>query len=129
MRKLGLLTSLLLAVGLWADSLSAQNQLDSIAERAKVRYTNVPRKVLAFYYPWYGNPDQKAGSGRWSHWDNVDQAAERIGSSTHYPELGPYDSHDPELIDLHCAWAKQAGVDGFIASWSDHFLERMARGQ
>lgn len=102
---------------LFPSPLAAQTDLDALVERAKVRYTNVPRKVLAFYYPWYGNADVKGGSGRWAHWGKVDPANEDIAASTNYPALGAYDSHDPKLIAQHCAWAKEAGVDGLIASW------------
>ena len=81
---------------------------------AQTARTDVPRQVLAFYYGWYGNPQK---SGRWVHWSNVEEAAQRIGSSTHYPALGPYDSHAPEVVEQHCRWAKQAGLSGFIVSW------------
>ena len=118
MQRYGVLAAFLLAVACTSGSrLSAEIELEALAERAKVEYAEVPRKVLAFYYPWYGNPDVKGGSGRWSHWAGVDEDKEQIASSTNYPTLGPYDSHDPKLIAQHCAWAKQAGVDGFIASW------------
>jgi len=80
----------------------------------------VPHKVLAFYYPWYGNPHVEGGSGRWSHWSGVDQQHRSIDSSTHYPALGPYDSHDAKLIEQHCRWAKEAGIDGWIVSWWGH---------
>jgi len=73
--------------------------------------------VLAFYYPWYGNPDAKGGSGRWSHWSGVEQEKQRIATSTNYPSLGAYDSHDPQVIARHCRWAKEVGIDGFIISW------------
>ena len=73
-----------------------------------------PKLVLAFYYPWYGNPDV---SGRWIHWSGVDLEKKEIASSTHYPKLGPYDSHDPKVCDQHARWAKENGVDGFIVSW------------
>src|SRR5262249_29665185 len=72
------------------------------------------KQVLAFYYGWYGNPQV---SGSWSHWSGVDEAAKRIGSSTDYPELGPYDSHDPKLIEQHVRKAKEIGITGFIVSW------------
>ncbi len=68
----------------------------------------VARQVLSFYYGWYGAPH---------HWENVDAAAKTIGSSTNWPRLGPYDSHDPKVIDQHCRWAKDAGLTGFIATW------------
>lgn len=81
---------------------------------------SIPRRVLAFYYPWYGNPQAAEGSGRWRHWQDVDEQAKTIGSSTHYPELGPYDSHDPRVITQHCRWASEAGLSGWIVSWWGH---------
>ncbi len=86
----------------------------SLRERARVRYAQLPRKVLAFYYGWYGNPSH---SGRWLHWEEVDPQRKQIASSTHYPTLGAYDSNDPKVLEQHCRWAKQAGLDGFIYSW------------
>jgi hypothetical protein len=88
--------------------------ISDLRERLQVSWAEVPKKVLAFYYGWYGNPQT---SQRWVHWAEVDAAAQRIGSSTHYPALGPYDSHDPEVVAQHCRWAKAAGIDGFIVSW------------
>ena len=72
------------------------------------------REVLAFYYGWYGNPEQ---SGRWVHWEKVDPDKKTIGSSAHFPKLGPYDSHDPKIVEQHCQWASEAGITGFIATW------------
>ena len=113
---------------------AAEIDLDALAARSQVRYTHVPRKVLAFYYPWYGNPNSPDGSGTWSHWNGVDPQARQIASSTHFPRLGPYDSHDPKLIAQHTRWAKSAGVDGFIISWwgkgsfEDRAMERLLDG-
>ena len=84
------------------------------AERPAVRWTKVPKQVLAFYYGWYGNPDV---SKRWVHWKNVDTVKKHIDESTNYPALGPYDSHDPKVVDTHCRQAKDAGLTGFIVSW------------
>ncbi len=85
-----------------------------LEKRLQVRWRDVPKKVLAFYYGWYGNPKV---SGRWHHWEDVDEGKATIGSSTHYPLLGPYDSHDREILTAHCRMAKEAGLDGFIFSW------------
>ena len=118
----------------FCSPLRAQTELDALAERARIEYADVPRQVLAFYYPWYGNADVKGGSGRRSHWSGVDEAKRQIDSSTHYPTLGPYDSHDPKVIAQHCAWAKQAGIDALIVSWwgknsfSDQAMERILDG-
>ena len=117
MRHWPALLGLALAIAFAAGPLAAQTDLAALAHRAQVKYTDVPRKVLAFYYPWYGNAEVPGGSGRWSHWSGVDTAAKQIGSSTNYPVLGPYDSHDPKLIARHAEWSKQAGLDGWIVSW------------
>lgn len=78
---------------------------------------NAARKVLAFYYPWYGNPKYPDGSGRWSHWEGVEEEKKQIASSTNYPKLGAYDSHDPKVIQQHAEWSKQAGIHGWVVSW------------
>src|SRR5438105_11466070 len=71
-------------------------------------------QVLAFYYGWYGTP---ALSGHWVHWKGIDAANRRIDNSADFPPSGPYDSHDPLLVDRQVAEAHAAGVSGFIASW------------
>lgn len=78
------------------------------------RSTKVPKQVLAFYYGWYGNPEV---SQRWYHWKNVDVTRKHIDESTHYPTLGPYDSHDSRIVQEHCRQAREAGLTGFIVSW------------
>ena len=113
---------ILLAVLVWPPPLfgAGEGMPELWAERDRIGYPSVPRKVLTFYYPWYGNAEVTGGSGRWSHWSGVDEEKGRIASSTHYPVLGPYDSHDPKLIAQHAAWSREAGVDGWIASWWGH---------
>lgn len=34
-----------------------------------------------------------------------------------YPQLGQYSSDDESVIRQHIAWAKDAGIDGFIVGW------------
>jgi hypothetical protein len=74
----------------------------------------IPHQVLAFYYIWWGTPQV---SGQWYHWRDVDLAHKEIASATDYPEIGPYDSHDPAVVDRQFRLAKAAGITGFIASW------------
>ena len=83
------------------------------AQRTR-RYERVPRKVLAFYYTWYGRPERH---GAWVHWADVKPEEHDIATSTHYPAKGAYDSHDPAIIDHHIDLAKSHGVDAFIATW------------
>ncbi|MBN1852545.1 MAG: glycoside hydrolase family 99-like domain-containing protein [Pirellulales bacterium] len=79
--------------------------------------TEVPRKVMAFYYPWYGIAEGPGGAGRTVHWGKIEPSRKEIAASTHYPALGAYDSHDPKVIEQHCQWAADAGIDTFIVSW------------
>lgn len=70
--------------------------------------------VHIFYYVWYGNPQI---DGKYIHWDHVlvphwdpkiaasypkgrHTPPEDIGSSF-YPELGPYSSRDPAVLESH----------------------------
>lgn len=94
----------------------------------------VPRKVLTFYYPWYHNPAVPGGSKLGMTWQNVDEKARSISNSTHYPALGPYDSHDPKTIAQHAEWCKKAGIDAWIVSWwgkghhTDRVMPRILEG-
>ena len=90
------------------------SMLEFLKERRQRRYTRVPRKVLAFYYTWYGRPERH---GRWVHWGEVKPDEHDISASTHYPARGAYDSHDPEIIDWHIDLAKRHGLDAFITTW------------
>ncbi|MBE7560294.1 hypothetical protein HS125_15680 [bacterium] len=92
----------------------SQAQLDAYADRASIRYRQVQPRGLAFYYPWYGG---RQANGEYLHWKTVDLEKQSISESPHYPQLGPYDSLDAQVMAQHCAWAKEAGLDGFIVSW------------
>ena len=85
-----------------------------MAPSASAYAGGAPGQVLAVYYGWYGNP---ATTGGWVHWDGVDPANERIGTSAHFPAFGAYDSHDPAIVDRQAAAAHAAGITGFIADW------------
>lgn len=73
--------------------------------------TDFGKRVLAFYYGWYGTPTGPAKT--WLHWDQG--RADRSSAQT--PQLGYYDSADPKIIAQHVTWAKQAGLQGFVLSW------------
>ena len=42
----------------------------------------VSRRVMTFYYPWYGTPDGPGGAGRTVHWGRIDAAKKDIEAST-----------------------------------------------
>jgi hypothetical protein len=87
---------------------------------ATVQPSSVERRVLAFYYPWYGIASGPGGAGKTVHWGKIDARNNDIAASTHYPLLGAYDSHDPAVIEQHCQWAKAAHIDTLIVSWWGH---------
>lgn len=79
------------------------------------------KKVMAFYYTWYGNPEV---SGAWLHWPEGGHDPEQTlpnglpdTGTTNHPSLGLYDSMDPELMKTHLKMAAKAGVDVFICTW------------
>lgn len=116
-KPLGLLVAITLAV---TSLMGAPSDVESVLERTGRERHTVSRRVLAFYYPWYGTDDGPGGAGRTVHWGRIDAANHDIAASTHYPALGAYDSHDPKVIDQHCRWARRAGIDSFIVSWWGH---------
>jgi glycoprotein endo-alpha-1,2-mannosidase len=91
---------------------------------------DVDSSVIAFYYPWYGAPQT---DGHWLHWNHEflphwekrvtdrfpkgrHKPPEDLGS-TYYPELGPYSSRDPSVIDAHMRQLARAGVGSLAVSW------------
>jgi hypothetical protein len=54
--------------------------------------------LLAYYYQWF-QP---------SSWQRA---------KSDYPRLGRYSSDDASVIRTHIAWARSAGIDGFVVSW------------
>jgi len=97
-----------------AEATRSVSMLQFLSQQRARRYRRVPRKVLAFYYTWYGPPDEK---GNALHWGRVSPEKHDIAASTHYPLKGAYDSQDPKLIDWHIDLAKSHGLDAFIATW------------
>ena len=88
--------------------------------------SSIDRRVMAFYYPWYETAEGPGGAGRTVHWGRIDVDNKDIQASTDYPQLGAYDSHGPKIIDQHCQWAKDAGIDTLIVSWwgHNHYTDR-----
>jgi glycoprotein endo-alpha-1,2-mannosidase len=114
MKVTGLALVMLAALFSCQAQQAGDDDVQAVLSRASAKVPRPERMVLAFYYPWYGNPET---SGRWVHWDKVDREKRDIASATHYPTLGPYDSNDPKTVAQHCAWAREAEIGGFICSW------------
>ena len=79
------------------------------------------RLLLAHYMPWYvAKPHSEVWGWHWTmnHFD-PDQVTDgkRAIASHFYPQIGPYDSGDPDVIDYHLLLMKLAGIDGVIVDW------------
>ncbi|WP_330308703.1 MULTISPECIES: endo-1,3-alpha-glucanase family glycosylhydrolase [unclassified Streptomyces] len=70
--------------------------LPAPAPASEVRGGRAP--LLAYYYQWFER----------SSWQRA---------KTDYPRLGRYSSDDASVIRTHIAWARSAGIDGFVVSW------------
>lgn len=93
------------------------------------------RRIHAFYYPWYGNPET---DGEYYHWKHrvlgdveepsVFPGGNDIGAN-YYPEPGCYSSRDPAVVERHMRQLKAAGVGTICLSWwgKDSFEDRAAR--
>ena len=73
--------------------------------------------VLVHYMPWY---ESKPVSGHWGwHWTmnhfNPDRRHEL--ASRYTPQIGAYDSSDPDVLEYQTLEMKIAGVDGVLIDW------------
>ena len=89
-------------------ALAVASALGASPARAAAR----PDPLFAYYYIWFNG----------TSWDRA---------KTDYPVLGRYSSDDRGVMRQHVAWAKRAGIDGFIVSWKstpvlNRRLERLA---
>jgi hypothetical protein len=76
---------------------------------------------MAHYMPWY---TAKPYSGEWGwHWtmNHFDPEKVKDGkrevASRFYPQIGPYDSADPDVLEYHVLLMKFSGLQGAIIDW------------
>ena len=99
------------------------------AQPADVAKTN-PQKLYMHYMPWFETP-YTLGPNNWGyHWKmnnqnpniitpdaNYPNGEKRQIASHYYPQIGPYDSSDPDVIEYHLLLMKLSGVDGVLIDW------------
>ncbi|XP_075969027.1 glycoprotein endo-alpha-1,2-mannosidase-like protein [Anarhichas minor] len=86
--------------------------------------------VHIFYYLWYGSPGMDNKYIHWDHvlvphWDPKIAASHAQGkhtppddiASSFYPELGPYSSRDPTVLESHMAQIEAAAAGVLVLSW------------
>ena len=84
--------------------------------------THVAGKTLMVHYmPWF---EAKPTSKTWGwHWTMNALDPEKVVNgrreiaSHYYPLIGPYDSSDIDVLELHLLTMKLAGIDGVIVDW------------
>jgi hypothetical protein len=72
-----------------------------------------PPVVSAFYYPWFGSPDD----GGYAHWAQNGHAPPVDIASNYYPADGPYSSSNAAVIATQLGEAARAGIDELAVSW------------
>jgi len=80
------------------------------------------KPVLVHYMPWFV---ARPHSPTWGyHWtmnsqdpDGFDGSGQRQIAAHHHPQIGPYDSADPVVLEYHVLLMKLAGIDGVIVDW------------
>ncbi|XP_056413071.1 glycoprotein endo-alpha-1,2-mannosidase-like protein [Hyla sarda] len=108
-----------------SDVISQPQGTANAPDQTKVYYD-----LHVFYYMWYGNPKFDNNYIHWDHvmvphWDPKISASypkgrhsppEDIGSSF-YPELGPYSSKDPEVLEEHMRQLRAAAIGVLVLLW------------
>jgi len=72
-----------------------------------------PPVVSAFYYPWFGSPED----GGYAHWAQNGHAPPVDIASNYYPAYGPYSSSNAAVIATQISEAAGAGIDELAVSW------------
>ncbi|MEQ2182346.1 hypothetical protein GOODEAATRI_021393 [Goodea atripinnis] len=118
------------------DALASPAQFRSGGSDTKVVFTKSDRDssifydVHIFYYLWYGSPSMDNKYIHWDHplvphWDPKNAASHAQGrhtppediASSFYPELGPYSSRDPKVLESHMAQIEAAASGVLVLSW------------
>ena len=78
--------------------------------------------ILVHVMPWYvATPDKGQWGWHWTmnhfHPDRIKDKNRREIASQFYPEIGPYDSADPAVLEYQTLLMKVAGIDGVIIDW------------
>ncbi|GAH72188.1 unnamed protein product, partial [marine sediment metagenome] len=111
----------ILVVAVTAVTIQKLTVLDdySPSEKPELNLSEVPKLVMAFYHPWYGNIT--GPTGKWKNWnlnnhkpDEFISPGRRDLATANYPFVGPYDNMDPWLIRWHIGLALEAGIDVFV---------------
>jgi len=82
------------------------------------------KKISIHLMPWF-ETKETSEDGKWGqHWtmarmdpDIIEEGNRRQIASHYYPDIEPYGSGDPDLIDYQIQLMKYSGVDGVFMDW------------
>lgn len=81
-----------------------------IGRQLRRQFSDLRNHFIFEYYPWYGtNP--------WRHWDSAGRTPPYDIAATSVPELGPYDSGNPRVLEQHARWMAESGAGAINVSW------------
>ncbi len=84
--------------------------LAAVGRRLRQQFSDLRNHFIFEYYPWYGtNP--------WRHWDGSGRTPPYDIRATSVPELGPYDSGNPRVLEQHARWIAESGAGAINVSW------------
>jgi len=84
--------------------------LAEIGRQLRRQFSDLRNHFIFEYYPWYGtNP--------WRHWESSGRTPPYDIAATSFPELGPYDSGNPRVIEQHARWMAESGAGAINVSW------------
>ena len=109
---------------------------------------SAPKPVMVHYMPWFQSPYSLGGTNWAAHWTgnglfvyhsnpffyfnpNVTNNGEAQIDSWYYPQIGPYDSLDPAVLEYHVLLMKLGGIDGVIVDWygQDNYYDYLVNNQ
>jgi hypothetical protein len=89
-----------------------------------------PKPVMVHFMPWYvAEPFSSTWGWHWTmnHFDpgTINTNGQREIASWYCPQIGPYDSDDPAVLEYQVLLLKLAGADGVIVDWygTDDYLD------
>ena len=91
-----------------------------IGRQLRRQFSDLRNHFIFEYYPWYGaNP--------WRHWESAGRTPPYDIAATSVPELGPYDSGNPRVIEQHARWIAESGAGAINVSWwgRDSYEDRL----
>jgi glycosyl hydrolase family 99 len=81
-----------------------------IGRQLRRQFSDLRNHFIFEYYPWYGtNP--------WRHWEGSGRTPPYDIAATAVPDLGPYDSGNPRVIEQHARWIVESGAGAINVSW------------